>query len=81
MQASLLCKATYEGKLDRLGLLLKAGCNPDAHDYGAALRTAAAEFGVLVLGLGFSGVGFLPFQFASVLRVAAVSLNAWQGCA
>jgi hypothetical protein len=50
MQASLLCKATYEGKLDRLGLLLKAGCNPDAHDYGAALRTAAAEFRVLFLG-------------------------------
>lgn len=35
LQASLLCKATYEGKLDRLVLLLKAGCSPDAHDYGA----------------------------------------------
>lgn len=34
LQASLLCKATYEGKLDRLALLLKAGCDPDAHDYG-----------------------------------------------
>lgn len=37
-QASLLCKATYEGKLDRLVLLLKAGCSPDAHDYGACER-------------------------------------------
>jgi hypothetical protein len=49
-QASLLCKATYEGKLDRLKLLLKAGCNPDAHDYGAcgpvSLLLAAKMFHV-----------------------------------
>jgi hypothetical protein len=38
MQASLLCKATYEGKMDRLTLLLRAGCDPDAHDYGETCR-------------------------------------------
>lgn len=45
LQAQLLCKATYEGKLDRLSNLLRAGCQPDAHDYDGqtALHVAAAD--------------------------------------
>jgi ankyrin repeat protein len=44
-QAQLLCKATYEGKLDRLSNLLRAGCAADAHDYDGqtALHVAAAD--------------------------------------
>jgi hypothetical protein len=45
LQAQLLCKATYEGKLDRLSNLLRAGCAADAHDYDGqtALHVAAAD--------------------------------------
>jgi ankyrin repeat protein len=45
LQAQLLCKATYEGKLDRLSNLLRAGCQADAHDYDGqtALHVAAAD--------------------------------------
>jgi ankyrin repeat protein len=45
LQASLLCKATYEGKLDRLRCLLLAGCAVGATDYDGqtALHVAAAD--------------------------------------
>jgi ankyrin repeat protein len=45
LQAQLLCKATYEGKLDRLSNLLRAGCQADAHDYDGqtALHVAATD--------------------------------------
>eukprot|EP00882_Tetradesmus_deserticola_P025020 GHRQ01027426.1.p2 GENE.GHRQ01027426.1~~GHRQ01027426.1.p2 ORF type:complete len:103 (-),score=27.81 GHRQ01027426.1:163-471(-) len=52
-QAQLLCKATYEGKLDRLSNLLRAGCQADAHDYDGqtALHVAAADSNLPAVGV------------------------------